>query len=805
MRSSTFYPTRTASCVVLLLLFMNAFSAWAQKITPSSGITGSCMALEGTATYTFNAAPGEVPTWSTRGDIKIVSTGTNTVTIASKLVYVDGKPVSGHGKGRLYATYGSSACGPQVAYVDVFKSFTQSDVPTPNNIVGPDCVEPNEIVTYSINSVLTANLKDEIGLDDYTWVTPAGWTLKYFSSDSSSVTLQAPAVLDSPSYHLKVFVGKCNTPQTQALINSTTSNYSKTIFEKPAKPTLTLATRGNVNCVPLGLDPATGQKRKISLAINQPANGNGINYTWSIPSNWTIVTGSKNTPAVEIEIDDLTDVIKVAASRNGCQEVISEFKVTRTVPVDTKIDGPACAYGDSTKTYTLQKAPNGSKFNWTFAPNTGNTTWAFEGDVTGQTVKLKIGATGGTLSVNSVECPGTTFSLPVKVVPLRPTLKSGLPCLAANTSGNLYEINPVAGAVEYRWVLSGGMLFSNGLNTFTGQTQASITVPSTATSGTLTVTPYNGTCFDSKEKLDYIIGISPATPAFLATSTAGGVTFNPTCYNANVTQELNFRTSTTVSGGVYEWQVIDLSTNQPTNKWAIKTGTSSTSSTAVFVTAGTIGTTGSYRVQARVRAGSCPVSAWGNSAVFTPLLAAMITAEPIEDAGGQYGEDLRAVQTNGLRFQTGTTYQWFKNGTAVTGVTTSNFLRLETQDEVFGQVYRVVVTRGTCTTNSPDYTSDYDLAANDPTAARVASPEGTQADGVSVFPNPSNGEFTLTLPAFKGQAQVALKTLQGRTVFRKEVGQQQSKLAPGKLTTGVYLLQVTLDGKTVTKKVQIQK
>jgi microcystin-dependent protein len=76
---------------------------------------------------------------------------------------------------------------------------------------------------------------------------------------------------------------------------------------------------------------------------------------------------------------------------------------------------------------------------------------------------------------------------------------------------------------------------------------------------------------------------------------------------------------------------------------------------------------------------------------------------------------------------------------------------------------------------------------------------------VSVFPNPSNGEFTLTLPAFKGQAQVALKTLQGRTVFRKAVGQQQSKLAPGKLTTGVYLLQVTLDGKTVTKKVQIQK
>ncbi|MBD0259616.1 MAG: hypothetical protein ICV83_28180, partial [Cytophagales bacterium] len=482
----------------------------------------------------------------------------------------------------------------------MFKLF--SNIPSPDFVVGPKCVRPGDTVTYSINSVLTKNLRDEIGIDTYTWVYPNTWDTLYFSSDRSSITLKAPQseTFIGP-YDLRVYVGKCNTPQALGgTATGTVKVYDIVVNKKPEIPMLT----ADAKCI---APSATGKQIKRFTIANYES---GLQYKWEIPSNWTFVNGTPSMAAqwADIEIDNLTGTIRLSATRAGCDAVSSDHKVTRALTTARNtIDGQICVGGDSIKTYTLLNAPNDSKFKWTFQANGAdqNTGWMFDGDVDKQTVLIKVGATGGTLSVNSVDCPGVTISLPIKVVPKAPTLKNGQPCLAAGTSGTLYEINPVAGAVDYKWVISGGMLFSNGQNTFTGPaTQVSVTVPSTATSGTLTVTPTNGTCFDSKHKLDYIIGISPATPALPATTTVNGVAviFNPTCYNANVTQELTFRTSTTVSGGVYEWQVIDLSTNAPTNKWTIKSGTSSTSSTAIFVTAGTSGTTGSYRVQAGVKA-----------------------------------------------------------------------------------------------------------------------------------------------------------------------------------------------------------
>ena len=118
----------------------------------------------------------------------------------------------------------------------------------------------------------------------------------------------------------------------------------------------------------------------------------------------------------------------------------------------------------------------------------------------------------------------------------------------------------------------------------------------------------------------------------------------------------------------------------------------------------------------------------------------------------------------------------------------------------------VVASKGGCGTNSACMETEF---TNTTSGARMSTAQTTEPDlssQVSVYPNPTeDGEFTLQLPEFKGEPRVVLTSLQGRVVYSGPVNKAKSKLSAGKLNSGVYLLQVTFDGKTVTKKVQIQK
>ncbi len=789
MRSTKFYSTKLVSSLVLLLLFMNVFSAFAQDPGPNITKPTTCINhVPGTVgsiyTYTYTGT-GASPVWTVRGDIQLLDASNNpvgslagtTARIRSTGSLVAGK--EGYGKGRLTVTFNQAGCGAQREYVDVYKIFSLATQwpadKDKNTIVGPRCVKPNAPAVYSINPVLSVNQNQQIGIDSYKWVVPAGWGVTYVSGDSSSVTLTAPAVIGSNDT-LSVYVGKCN-PKP----------YTIKLFEEVPVPVITPLAA----CVPTSATTVT-------LSVQNP--NAAYEYDWELPasSNWYFTDGSNGTNRTQatITIDNSTNYVTVLARRKVSSEEpecnfkkSALFKIKRSLPAGSVISGPACVDGSKFNTYTLSGATG--NFKWTFTSNAGGTDFGFSvPNPSGASVSFKAGTKGGVLSVVSEDSDcGSPITLNITASPARPLAMTGPACVNANSTGHVYTIDPVPGATSYTWTLSGGITAS------APSTGTSITVNVGSTGGNISVTANNGTC--PSQPLLRAVGLNPVAPT--------SITATQSCINRGTADEVVFTVANPVAGQTYEWQVIY--PTGVTTGWTVKgtttNGSTVTATTANSITYVTTGTVGTYRVEARTIRTGCSASAWVSSAnVVTARAIALSKSEILDpDTGEKVGDLLIASSV------TGATYQWSRtiNGTTtVLAGETGSTLNLDSYGGGALATYCVVATINGCTTNSACQQSDYNK-----TAARVTvgqtSPELLSSQ-VVVYPNPtSSGEFTLQLPAFKGQAGVVLKNLQGQVVYKTEVSKTKSKLSAGKLVSGVYLLQVSLEGKVVTKKVTVKK
>lgn len=135
--------------------------------------------------------------------------------------------------------------------------------------------------------------------------------------------------------------------------------------------------------------------------------------------------------------------------------------------------------------------------------------------------------------------------------------------------------------------------------------------------------------------------------------------------------------------------------------------------------------------------------------------------------------------------------QWYLNGTAIAGATGPTY-----QPTTAGS-YTVVTTSAAGCPSLPSAPQGVVLAAANPALAAQ----------VRLFPNPTRGEVTLTVPATAGgrDAQVRLLNLLGQVV-------QTRSAAPGTtislnlvgLATGMYAVQVQLGADTVTKRLVLE-
>lgn len=84
-----------------------------------------------------------------------------------------------------------------------------------------------------------------------------------------------------------------------------------------------------------------------------------------------------------------------------------------------------------------------------------------------------------------------------------------------------------------------------------------------------------------------------------------------------------------------------------------------------------------------------------------------------------------------------------------------------------------------------------------------------QLDELSFFPNPSNGQFSLTFQSPEGGAlDIVVRDLQGRTVYEESAsefnGIYQNDINISDESAGVYFLTITVNGRSTTKKLMME-
>jgi hypothetical protein len=797
MRSTKFYPTKVVSSFALLLLCLfNVLNVAAQdspNITPPAD--GTCMPLDadGVGTvykYTYTGG-GSTPVWSTRGQIAIVGGNTGTsVNIKS----------TGYGKGRLYVTFNQAGCaGSQREYIDVFKQFV---LPVSNNkIVGPPCVVPNEKVTYSINPVVSTSLTEEIGIDSYEWQLPTGWTIdEYKAGDKSSITITVPSTLNAESYTLGVKVGKCN-PEPYLM---------------EIKPAMTVPV---ISPVPAGC-LATGA---TELVLKIDNFNSAYAYKWMLPSssNWSFASGYKGTESeVKIIVDNAAYSIVVQATRGdglGCNTVTSlPFEVKRSMPAGSRIDGPACVNGSDPGIYTIKDASGNTLtggFTWTYTPNNSLVRDANFSvtDPSGPSVSFTAGTSSGVLSATSKGCSGSVVSLPITIGPAQPVAITGPTCVNASSRDHVYSIDAVPGATSYDWSLGPGL--SSPSTLINGGT--SIIVHAGNISGSkISVVAKNGTCPSLARQIT--VNLNAVAP-----NATLPITSNKTCVNRGSADQITYTvafnaTSPAPNGQTYEWRVIyptGVSTGWTVNGTNGSTITPTTGPSITYTTnIANNAPTGTYRVEARAVRAGCAASGWVSSASPTVPPFIRVSAQPIWEVSPE-GDSTRMGDVLVATVVANATYRWTRTlpgGTpqllANETTATVDMTSLDPSGATATYHVTAILKTGGCTSNTASTTSQFFPT---PAAARVSSeqmsPEQLSSQ-VTVFPNPtSSGEFTLHLPTFTGKAAVVLKNMQGQIVYKTEVSNIKSKLSAGKLNSGVYLLQVSLNGKVVTKKLSVKK
>jgi hypothetical protein len=388
--------------------------------------------------YTFTATGSHVqgtPVWSVRGDLEIVSQTLVPLAVVVRSI--------GYGKGRITLLYNQSPiCGGQAVSFDVTKKFTSTDP-----IIGPTCVRPGEVVTFSVKPIISssAQIAAQIDIDKYIWkingVTvetspwlPSGNPAAYKSGDGSSVTLIAPANLTGNPV-LSVSVGRCNTLTPVSLTLSTKANipvFSGTI----------------PSCI-----PANSTAQFTMSVVNEA----GVTYTWSGPSGWVfstpVVAGGLNTVTITPNKDAGEVTVVAKATNASCESAVNKVFISRQLiaPYNAITGGTGCLTVGTAYTFTLRDAPANTTYEWT-AP-TGWTPATFSGGATAIFTPTASAQPGSITAKNTI-CTGIVISVTPVV-----SNNQGLNFSITDFECGLFRVN-ATGFVRttnttYQWFLDG--------------------------------------------------------------------------------------------------------------------------------------------------------------------------------------------------------------------------------------------------------------------------------------------------------------------------------------------------------------
>jgi hypothetical protein len=668
--------TQTTACV-------GYGSSAAIKFAPTCGIFGAGTS-NFTTTTTFFTEPGNsgaiITSQNTTGDV-----------VFQMVRYQDaGAGEYRYPTGRIYvdyvckydSTYTVGVCaGTPIsttvhlsrsgrAHIDFFQTFTAL---AGTQIVGPDCVKNGDKVTYSIFDFMSGPITNR---DHYRWTKPGpGWDILYYSYDSSSVTYRANTV-NSGVDQLSVSIGDCN------------SNIRTKIISSPG--VVTAPTIVKSYCI----NPSTATTWNVAFMTNTPVAG--VTYSWDIAASgagFTYASGSTSTTQGPITVNigsTPSGYILFRASKvvgSGCPnaEHVDTIKFSRAVT--GSITGLTCVPVGTSQTYTVTGVPATTSITWTLPSGvtpTGTVTTTGSSSITlTPTSALSYG------SISAVGASGTCVGTITGLSPINPiptlTAISGPVCAARNA--NVTYTAAASGYDNLIWTSLSG-------STVTGSTSYNFTVPSTFTGGSISAVAVKGACTSASVPYNIKWDASGITLTSL--------TADKTCLSNGVSQTITYTTDPGYD--TYTW-------NLPAG-WS---GTSTTN-TITYTTNGTAGT-----VSVTAKNGTC------GSTNAKPLTVPLTSVVTVTNSGVVNGVVTLSVPTGG------TTYQWYKNSSPISGAT-SNFLILPVTGTV-NNSYCVDVTNssGCVARGCSNSTSNQ--------SARIANTDeiaNTDAEAIVVSPNPAS-------------------------------------------------------------------
>jgi len=552
---------------------------------------------------------------------------------------------------------------------------------------------------------------------------PASITVTVGQTASFSVTASGTGSLTYQWYKNGTAIGGATsttytTPatvigDTGSLFTVTVTNAGGTVTSSPA--TLTVNTAPTITNQPASITVLVGQTASFSVT----ASGTGpLTYQWY--KNGTAIGGATST------------TYTTPATVSG--DTGSVFTVTVTNAGGTVTSSPATLTVNTALTITNQPASitvsvgQTASFSVT-ASGTGLLTyqWYKNGAAIGgatstayTTPATVIGDSGSVFTVTVTNAGGTVTSSPATLtVNTAPTITNQPASITVNVgqTASFSVTASGAGPLTYQWYKNGTVIG--------GATSTTYTTPVTVIgdSGSLfTVTVTNAG------------GIVTSAPATLTINTAPTITNQPASITVTVGQTASFSVTASGTGPLtYQWYK---------NGTAIGGAASSTYTTPATV----IGDTGAlFTVTATNTAGTA-TSAPATLTVNSPPTITNQPASVTVNVGQTASFSVTASGTGTL------TYQWYKNGTAIGGATSTTYTTPATVSGDSGSHFTVTVTNAGGTVTSTPATLTVNTA---PTITTQPASQTITVGQTATFNVVATGTAPLSYQWYKGGVPIA--------------------------------------------------
>ena len=267
--------------------------------------------------------------------------------------------------------------------------------------------------------------------------------------------------------------------------------------------------------------PITVCQGQTSVVYTVPGIGGATGYTWSVPSNATIVAGN-NTNSITVDYSNTAvsgnvTVFGTNSCGNGGSSNLGITVNPLPDPAGTIVGPSSVCQGQTGVVFSVAAINHVTGYNWTLPAGASIVTGAGTNSIS---VNFNASATSGDIRVQGTNACGSgsisnNFSLTVNPLPGAAGAIVGSSSVCQGQTGVSYSIPPINNVTGYNWVLPAGATIASGSNT------NSITVDFalTTVSGNITVQGING-CGNGLVSNSYpvLVAIMPSAAGLISGS-----------------------------------------------------------------------------------------------------------------------------------------------------------------------------------------------------------------------------------------------------------------------------------------------